>query len=112
MGFVGATGSYVATWALLSLQTVSALGASVPRPSDDPKGYVEAMTTQHCLLAIWMWRYLLSTIESFTIPPFFSMIGFIMVYLPSYYLWVTAFFIGMLVTPKLQKSYVSVATAQ
>lgn len=107
MGVLGSSGSYMATWGILSFQTISALGKSLPKSADGPDKINDQLTTRHCLMAIWMWRHLLSTIESISFPPFFSVIGFILTYLLSYFLWVTAFVMAMLITPKAQKDCVS-----
>jgi len=58
------------------------------------------MTIWHNLLAMWLWRYLISGIEGISIPGVVSIIDLIIHYLPSYFLLTTAFLLAMLVTKK------------
>ena len=61
------------------------------------------------LLAIWLWRYFISAIEAIGIPGIVSVLGVILYYIPTYFLWVTGFMFLMLVTKKTgdAKTYVS-----
>ena len=58
------------------------------------------MITWHNLLAIWLWRYIISALEGISIPGVVSVIELITYHLPSYFLWVTAFMFAMMVTEK------------
>lgn len=56
------------------------------------------MTVWHNLMAIWLWRLLISVIEGTNIPGIASAIDFILYYIPNFYLWVTVFIFAALVT--------------
>lgn len=93
-------------WAFLTLQSISALGEDVV-PSTDREGFKAQQTVWHNLLAIWLWRYLLSAVESISIPGLVSVIGLILFYVPSWFLWSTAFMYAMIATPKTEDKRVS-----
>lgn len=105
VGYLGATGSYLTVWAFLGLQTINTLGQDFVAKTEP--GYVSQMTTWHNLLAIWLWRYLISAVESVSIPGIVSVLGLILHYIPSYFLWVTGFMIAMLATNKSEAKMVS-----
>lgn len=107
VGAIGETGSFVATWTYLTFSTINALGADQFSREDD--GYKPQMIIWHNLLAIWLWRYFISAIEAIGIPGIVSVLGVILYYIPTYFLWVTGFIFLMLVTKKTgdAKTYVS-----
>lgn len=83
------------------------MGADISK-RDDP-AYKPQMIIWHNLLAIWIWRYFISALEAIGIPGVVSILGLILYYIPTYFLWVTGFFFLMLVTKKTgdAKTYVS-----
>lgn len=92
-------------WAYLTLQTVTTLGEEAAS-SADREGFKAQQTVWHNLLAIWLWRYLLSAVESISIPGLISVMSLIVFYVPSWFLWSTAFMFAMLVTPKTEEKRV------
>jgi len=98
MGAMGGVGSYLTIWCILALSTIDQLGKDYTFASG--KGFAAQMSTWHNLLAIWLWRYLVSAWEGLSIPGVISITGVITHYLPSYYLWITAFLFAMLITDK------------
>lgn len=109
VGYLGATASYLSTWFFLALSTLSHLSRPLADKADkaDKEAYRAQQAVWHNLLAIWLWRYLISTVESITVPGLISVMGLILHYLPSYFLWMTAFFLGMMVTKKTREGNVS-----
>jgi len=66
------------------------------------------MIVWHNLLAIWLWRYFVSALEAIGIPGIVSILGLLLYYIPTYFLWMTGFFFLMLITKKIgSKEYVS-----
>jgi hypothetical protein len=94
-------------WTVLTFHTVHALSKPIPDKTADSTAYKEQQTIWHNLLAIWLWRYLFTAVEGVTVPGLMSVIGLITFYLPSYFLWNTAFMFGMLMTKKVSESRVS-----
>jgi hypothetical protein len=89
----------------MSFSTINALGADLAERTD-PK-YKPQMIIWHNLLAIWLWRYFVSAIEAIGIPGIVSVLGLLLYYIPTYFLWMTGFFFLMLVTKKIGgKDYV------
>lgn len=78
-------------------------------PTRADETYKPQMIIWHNLLAIWLWRYFISALEAIGIPGIVSVLGLILYYIPTYFLWVTGFFFLMLVTKKTgdTKTYVS-----
>jgi hypothetical protein len=107
VGFLGTSGSYFAVYIFLFISTSHHLGKDFISPSDSSSGFAAQMTIWHNLLAIWLWRYLISAVESLSIPGIISVRGWITYHLPSYYLWITTVFFLMLVTKKTASSGVS-----
>ena len=65
------------------------------------------MIVWHNLLAIWLWRYFVSALEAIGIPGIVSVLGLMLYYIPTYFLWMTGFFFLMLITKKIgSKKYV------
>ena len=90
----------------MTFSTINALGADLAE-SKDP-GYKPQMIVWHNLLAIWLWRYFVSAIEGIGIPGIVSILGLLLYYIPTYFLWMTGFFFLMLITKKIgSKEYVS-----
>ncbi|GFZ50126.1 hypothetical protein JCM24511_07881 [Saitozyma sp. JCM 24511] len=102
VGYLGATASYLSTWFFLALSTLSHLSRPLADKADK-EAYRAQQTVWHNLLAIWLWRYLISAVESITVPGLISVMGLILHYLPTYFLWMTAFFLGMMVTKKTRE---------
>jgi hypothetical protein len=98
----------MAVWAVLTFHTIQAISKPIIEKSD-PTAFKEQGTIWHNLLAIWLWRYLFSAVEGISLPGIVSVLGLITHYLPSYFLWNTAFMFGMLVTKKVSASRVSLA---
>ena len=73
----------------------------------DRSGYKEQQAEWHNLLAIWLWRYLFGTVESIAIPGVISVIGLVLTYLPTYFMWQTAFMVAMLFAEKTGSGGVS-----
>ncbi|CAD6589433.1 MAG: hypothetical protein TREMPRED_005354 [Tremellales sp. Tagirdzhanova-0007] len=96
---LGVLGSYLTIWAFLAISTINSLGRDFVS-SRAATEFASQMTIWHNLLAIWLWRYLISAIEGITVPGVVSMVGLITHYFPSYFLWVTVFLFAMLVTKK------------
>jgi hypothetical protein len=94
---------------VLTFHTVHAIAEPVVDKAADPGAYKEQGTIWHNLLAIWLWRYLFTAVEAVSVPGLISVIGLITFYLPSYFLWNTAFMFGMLMTKKVSESRVSMA---
>lgn len=108
-GLLGSTASYLSSYVFLLTTTMHNLGRDLILPSESSSGWTAQQTIWHNLLAIWLWRYLITAVEGLSIPGLISVRGWILHHLPSYYLWITAFFIGMLVTPKTAHGGVSPA---
>ena len=108
---LGATGSYMVVFGILGLATVNHVGKTFISPTTSSSGFSSQMTIWHNLLAIWLWRYLVSAIEGIGIPGVVSVLGWIQYHLPSYFLWMTGFFFAMLMTAKTASSGVSVCAA-
>jgi hypothetical protein len=62
--------------------------------------YTPQMTVWHNTLAIWLWRYLIATIEGLSIPGMISALQLIVYHVPTYFLWGTGFLTLMLLTPQ------------
>ena len=90
----------------MSFSTINALGADLA-DAKDPL-YKPQMIVWHNLLAIWLWRYFVSALEAIGIPGIVSILGLLLYYIPTYFLWMTGFFFLMLITKKIgSKEYVS-----
>ena len=111
-GFLGSSGSYLAVYFFLFLQTTNHLGKDFISPTESSSGWTSQMTIWHNLLAIWLWRYLISAIETVQIPGIISVKGWILYHLPSYYLWTTALFFVMLLTKKTASGGVSLVSSR
>jgi len=107
VGVLGASGSYLAVYVFLFIATTHHLGKDFFSPSNSSSAFAAQMTIWHNLLAIWSWRYLISAVESLSIPGLISIRSWVTYHLPSYYLWVTAFFFLMLLTKKTASGGVS-----
>nr|XP_031861628.1 uncharacterized protein CI109_002858 [Kwoniella shandongensis]KAA5528700.1 hypothetical protein CI109_002858 [Kwoniella shandongensis] len=105
VGYLGATAAYVVTWFFLAFSTIDNLGRTFVTKEDSPSRFYTQMTTWHNLLAIWLWRFLVSAIEGISIPGLISVIGLILHYIPSYFLWMTGFMFAMLMTKKTEKRH-------
>ncbi len=97
-GVLGGFGSYLVIWAFLGMSTLITLGKDYI--SARSSRFAGQMTIWHNLLAIWLWRYLMSAIEGICFPGIVSVLDLINHYLPSYFLWSTGLLLGMLVTKK------------
>lgn len=97
----------MAVWAVLTFHTIEAISQLVVDKSADPSGSKEQGNVWHNLLAIWLWRYLFTAVEGVSVPGLISVIGLITFYLPSYFMWNTAFMFGMLMTKKVSENRVS-----
>lgn len=109
IGFLGSSGSYLAVYIFLFISTTHHLGKDFISPTESSSGFAAQMTIWHNLLAIWLWRYLISAVEGIAIPGLISVRGWITYHLPSYYLWITALFFSMLLTKKTASSGVSIS---
>jgi hypothetical protein len=96
----------MAVWTVLTFHTIHAISKPI-QDKADASAYKEQQTVWHNLLVIWLWRYLFTAVEGVSVPGLMSVIGLIAFYLPSYFLWLTAFFFGMLMTKKVSESRVS-----
>ncbi|OCF43668.1 hypothetical protein I317_02418 [Kwoniella heveanensis CBS 569] len=105
IGYLGSIAAYLIVWAFLALSTINSLGHPFIKKDESSSGFYRQMKIWHNLLAIWLWRYLISMIEGISIPGLISMIGLIQYYLPSYFLWVTGFMFAMLMTKKTETSH-------
>ena len=110
LGYLGALGSYMALWAVLSIQTVNTLSAGVRDKDSDREGYKAQQIEWYNLLAIWLWRCLFSTVEGVSVPGVVSVIGLVLTYLPTYFLWQSLFMLAMLITEKTGSSGVCWST--
>ncbi|WRT70074.1 uncharacterized protein IL334_007068 [Kwoniella shivajii] len=102
VGYLGSTAAYVAVWCYLALSTIDTLGRTFIKKDESSSGFFRQMKIWHNLLAIWLWRYLISAIEGISIPGLISVIGLIQYYLPTYFLWMTGFMFAMLMTKKTE----------
>ena len=100
VGALGGLGSYLTIWSFLSISTINTVGQTYISPKSSSSEYIAQMIIWHNLLAIWLWRFLISGIEHISIPGLVSGLDLILHYLPSYFLWMTVFLFGMLVTEK------------
>lgn len=107
LGYLGALGSYIALWTVLAFHTINSLAAKEVDKDKDRSGYKEQQAEWHNLLAIWLWRYLFGTVESIAIPGVISVIGLVLTYLPTYFMWQTAFMVAMLFAEKTGSGGVS-----
>jgi len=103
-GVLAANSSYMLIWGLFALSTINSVGKEFVSPSKSSSGFTRQMTIWHNLLGLWLWRYLVSAVESISIPGVVSVTGLITYHLPSYFLWMTGAFVGMLLTPKTASS--------
>ncbi|KAL7424484.1 hypothetical protein Q5752_000168 [Cryptotrichosporon argae] len=101
IGYLGATGSYLVVWSYLCLQTV--LSAGAPALPETSRGFAAQMAAWHNMLAIWLWRALVGTLDGMAVPGVVSARALLQYYVPSYNLWITALLVGMLVTRKTEK---------
>ena len=101
---LGATGAYLMVFVVLAFATTNHVGKEYISPAKSSSGFVKQMTVWHNLLAIWLGRILISAIERLQIPGVISISGWIQYHLPSYFLWMTALFFGMLLTKKTASS--------
>lgn len=99
-GVLGATGSYISVYVFLFVTTTHHVGKSYIKPDESSSGFTKQMTIWHNLMAIWLWRYLISAIEGLSVPGVISVLGWITYHLPSYFLWMTGVFFAMLLTKK------------
>jgi hypothetical protein len=106
VGYLGSTSSYLVAWSFLALGTINTLSRPLADKTDKD-AFLSQQTIWHNLLAIWLWRYLISAVEGVSVPGLISVMGLILHYLPSYFLWMTAFFVSMMVTKKTRERYVS-----
>lgn len=97
----------MAVWTVLTFHTIKSISSPIVDKTADPAGYKVQQNIWHNLLAIWLWRYLFTAVEGISVPGLMSVIGLITFYLPSYFLWNTAFMFGMLVTKKVSEGKVS-----
>nr|XP_019010484.1 uncharacterized protein I206_04953 [Kwoniella pini CBS 10737]OCF49265.1 hypothetical protein I206_04953 [Kwoniella pini CBS 10737] len=107
VGYLGSVAAYVTVWCFLALSTINILGETFIAKDESSSGFFRQMKIWHNLMAIWLWRYLISAIEGISIPGIISVIGLIQYYLPSYFLWMTGFMFAMLMTKKIEKRHVS-----
>ncbi|KIR34249.1 hypothetical protein I352_03486 [Cryptococcus deuterogattii MMRL2647] len=97
-GYLGGQAAYFIIWAFVCLSTVNALGQPLKSKETSSTQYYKQMTVWHNLMAIWLWRLLISVIEGTNIPGIASAIDFVLYYIPNFYLWVTVFIFAALVT--------------
>jgi hypothetical protein len=97
-GYIGSSGSYLAVWGYLAFFTVDALGKNMA--TRESSKYTPQMTVWHNTLAIWLWRYLIATIEGLSIPGMISALQLIVYHVPTYFLWGTGLLTLMLLTPQ------------
>ncbi|KAK8853343.1 hypothetical protein IAR55_004047 [Kwoniella newhampshirensis] len=105
VGYLGGTAAYVAVWFFLAFSTIDNLGRTFISKEESSTGFYAQMTIWHNLLAIWLWRFLISAIEGISVPGLISVIGLILHYIPSYFLWMTGFMFAMLMTKKTEKRH-------
>ncbi|WVQ64556.1 uncharacterized protein L199_002723 [Kwoniella botswanensis] len=105
IGYLGSMACYILVWAFLSLSTINTLGQPFIIKEESSSGFYRQMKIWHCTMAIWLWRYLISAIESISIPGMISVIGLIQYYIPTYFLWMTGWWFAMLVTKKTEKRH-------
>ncbi|WVQ94846.1 hypothetical protein IAU59_001929 [Kwoniella sp. CBS 9459] len=105
IGYLGSIAAYLIVWAFLALSTINSLGRPFIKKDESSSGFYRQMKIWHNLLAIWLWRYLISAIEGISIPGLISVIGLIQYYLPSYFLWMTGLMFAMLITKKTEKRH-------
>ncbi|WWC64759.1 uncharacterized protein I303_107370 [Kwoniella dejecticola CBS 10117] len=105
VGYLESVAAYVTVWCFLALSTVNTLGETFVAKDESSSGFFRQMKIWHNLMAIWLWRYLISAIEGIAIPGIVSVIGLIQYYLPSYFLWMTGFMFAMLMTKKTEKRH-------
>ncbi|ORX38546.1 SPX domain-domain-containing protein [Kockovaella imperatae] len=103
-GILGSTGSYIVVFVVLMGATTHHVGKEYISAKDSSSGFSKQMTIWHNLMAIWLWRYLVSAVEGLHIPGVISVLGWIQYHLPTYFLWMTAIFFGMLLTQKTASS--------
>ncbi|OWZ67530.1 hypothetical protein AYX14_05672 [Cryptococcus neoformans] len=99
-GYLGAKAAYFIIWAFLGVSTVNAFGQPLKSKEANSVKYYKQMTVWHNLMAIWLWRILISAIEGINIPGIASATGIILHYMPTFYLWAAVFMLSMLVTKK------------
>ncbi|KIY35115.1 hypothetical protein I305_02682 [Cryptococcus gattii E566] len=99
-GYLGGQAAYFIIWAFICLSTVNALGQPLKSKEVSSTQYYKQMTVWHNLMAIWLWRLLISAIEGTNIPGVASAIDLVSYYIPNFYLWVTVFIFAALVTKK------------
>ena len=80
--------------------TITTVAHPIPDKQKSTSAYVKLMVAWHNLLAIWLWRYLISAIENISVPGVFSVAGWAEYHLPTYWLWMTAWIGAMLLTKK------------
>ncbi|ORY34942.1 hypothetical protein BCR39DRAFT_490578 [Naematelia encephala] len=100
VGYLGSTGSFLTIWFFLAISTINTIGEYVPDQTTQLEYYRTQQTIWHNLLAIWMFRFLISTLESISIPGLVSLLDVVLHHLPSYFLWITIFLFAMLLTKK------------
>ncbi|WOO86181.1 uncharacterized protein LOC62_07G009669 [Vanrija pseudolonga] len=115
IGYLGHIAAYVLTFALLMAQTLQVFGT--PEAAVPPEAALEGLHLQlvgcHSLIAMWGWRTITSAIEELEIPPFFSLRGLIVHYVPTYYLWITLLFVAMVATtPEHNETHITTWYAQ
>ncbi|ODN73416.1 hypothetical protein L202_07941 [Cryptococcus amylolentus CBS 6039] len=107
LGLLRETTAYLLIWGSILLSTVKVISQDQVQKQQDPAGYYNQMTVWHNLLAIWLWGFLISTIQSLAIPGLVSIKDLILYHLPSYFLWATLFILAMMLTKKTEKSHVA-----
>ncbi|ALO60769.1 hypothetical protein CNI01355 [Cryptococcus deneoformans JEC21] len=99
-GYLAAQAAFFIAWAFVGLSTVNALGQPLKTKEASSVKYYKQMTVWHNLMAIWLWRILISAIEGINVPGIASATGLILHFVPTFYLWATVFMLSMLVTKK------------
>ena len=102
----------MALWAVLTFHTVNSLAAGVRDKDKDREKYKKQQAEWHNLLAMWLWRFLFTTVESVEVPGVVSVIGLILTYLPTYFIWQSAFMLTMLMTDKTGSGGVSLCISK
>nr|KIR44948.1 hypothetical protein I312_05921 [Cryptococcus bacillisporus CA1280] len=99
-GYLGDQAVYFIIWAFICLSTANVLGQPLKSKEVSSTQYYKQMTVWHNLMAIWLWKLLISAIEGTNIPGIASAIDLVLYYIPNFYLWVTVFIFAALVAKK------------
>ncbi|WWC91872.1 uncharacterized protein L201_006819 [Kwoniella dendrophila CBS 6074] len=105
VGYLGSVAAYITVWCYLALSTINSLGRPFIQKDESSSRFFKQMMIWHNLMAIWLWRYLISAIEGISIPGLISVIGLVHYYIPSYFLWMTGIMFAMLMTKKTEKRH-------